>query len=113
MSVSEELKKREQVSVINQNQVPEVSGVIWYFWNLAPCGVRNAPRHTTMKRIEPKKRKPKQIWDYLRRQPTGENFFVADVILSTPDDPCWSDGFTVFGDSKWSAARQPQEGGYP
>jgi hypothetical protein len=30
-------------------------------------------------------------------QPPGEDFFLAEVQLDTPSDPCWDEGFTVFG----------------
>jgi hypothetical protein len=28
-------------------------------------------------------------------QPQGENFFLANVIIDDPSDPCWDDGFIV------------------
>ena len=30
-------------------------------------------------------------------QPEGENFFLASVIIETPEDPCWNSGFDIVG----------------
>jgi hypothetical protein len=30
-------------------------------------------------------------------QPPGEDFFLAEVQLDTPDDPCWDAGYMVVG----------------
>jgi hypothetical protein len=33
-------------------------------------------------------------------QPPGEDFFLANIQIDNPDDPCWDDGFSVIGDWK-------------
>ena len=37
-------------------------------------------------------------------QPAGENFFLANVEIDSPD-PCWNDGFDVVG--SWENRQQP------
>jgi hypothetical protein len=46
-----------------------------------------------------KQKKAKPLIHFLKKRPKGEDFFVANVILPTRDDPCWKGGFTVIG--KW------------
>ena len=29
--------------------------------------------------------------------PPGEDFFLAAVVIDTPDQPCWNDGFNIVG----------------
>jgi hypothetical protein len=33
----------------------------------------------------------------LPSRPPGEDFFLAPVMIDTPDDPCWNDGFNIIG----------------
>src|SRR5258708_24436700 len=33
----------------------------------------------------------------LPSRPPGEDFFLAAVVIDTPEDPCWSDGFDIVG----------------
>jgi hypothetical protein len=33
-------------------------------------------------------------------RPAGEDFFLFQVQLDTPTDPCWDDGFDVVGNWK-------------
>ena len=30
-------------------------------------------------------------------KPPGENFFLVAVVIDTPDDPCWNEGFDIVG----------------
>jgi hypothetical protein len=30
-------------------------------------------------------------------KPAGEDFFLVAVVIDTPDDPCWNDGFNIVG----------------
>jgi hypothetical protein len=34
---------------------------------------------------------------FTKKQPSGEDFFLVEVSLDTPDDPCWNEGFCIFG----------------
>ena len=37
-------------------------------------------------------------------RPAGEDFFLVAVVIDTPDDPCWNDGFDIIG--TWEQVEQ-------
>lgn len=34
---------------------------------------------------------------FSKEKPDGEDFFLVTVSIDTPGDPCWNEGFTIFG----------------
>ena len=44
------------------------------------------------------KRKSKSLAHFLNKRTKGEDYFVANLILPTQDDPCWRRGYRLIGD---------------